>query len=77
MNSFIEVSYIFQALQKYSLQGFNSALISLLPRNYKHQVFLGYFDTARMPKKLYCGSLYAISICNIFQNISLIANGKS
>ena len=77
MNSFIEVSYIFQALQKYSLQGFNSALISLLPRNYKHHVFLGYFDTARMQKKLYCGSLYAISICNIFQNISLIGNGKS
>ena len=51
MNSFIEVPYNFQALQKYSLQGFNSALISLLPRNYKHHVFLGYFDTARMQKK--------------------------
>ena len=41
INSFIEVPYYFQALRKYSLEDFNSALISLLPRNYKHHVFLG------------------------------------
>ena len=41
INSFIEVPYHFQALRKYSLEDFNSALTSLLPRNYKHHVFLG------------------------------------
>ena len=43
--------YNFQALQKDSLEDFNSALFSLLPRNYKHHVFLGYFNTSRIPKK--------------------------
>ena len=50
MNSFIEVPYYFQALRKYILEDFNLALISLLPRNYKHHVFLGYFNTTRMQK---------------------------
>ena len=36
IKSFIEVPYNFQALRKYSLEGFNWALFSLLPGNYKH-----------------------------------------